>query len=113
MQFLGTHLGSGALHRVGALGHMNPLRAFSKEDMRSFKARGHPATGLLDGPDSNAVSDDDVRCLMLHPVGWPNHGPEIELYLAEEAIGLVKSMNWDVVKGPMWDPADQDNEDEG
>ena len=44
--------------------------------------------------------DNDVSCLMLHPIGWPNHGPEIELYLAEEAIGLVKSMGWEVVKGP-------------
>jgi hypothetical protein len=40
---------------------------------------------------------------MLHPVGWPNKGPKIELYLAEEAIGLVKSLDWNVVKGPMWD----------
>ena len=48
---------------------------------------------------------------MLHPVGWPNKGPKIELYLAEEAIGLVKSLDWNVVKGPMWDTTtDQDNE---
>ena len=41
--------------------------------------------------------------MMLHPVGWPNHGPGIELYLAEEAVGLVRSMDWQVAKGPMWD----------
>jgi hypothetical protein len=39
---------------------------------------------------------------MLHPVTWPNHGPQIELYLAEEAIGLVRSLNWEVAKGPLW-----------
>jgi hypothetical protein len=39
---------------------------------------------------------------MLHPVTWPNHGPQIELYLAEEAIGLVKSLDWNAEKGPMW-----------
>ena len=38
--------------------------------------------------------DHDINCLMLHPVGWPNYGPVTELYLAEEAIGLVKSLNW-------------------
>ena len=27
---------------------------------------------------------------------------QIELYLAEEAVGLVRSLNWEVVKGPMW-----------
>lgn len=48
---------------------------------------------------------------MLHPVGWPNHGPQTELYLAEEAIGLVKSLDWNVVKGPMWDHS-EDPEDE-
>jgi hypothetical protein len=33
---------------------------------------------------------------MLHPVSWPHQGPELELYLAEEAIGLVKSLSWEV-----------------
>lgn len=50
----------------------------------------------------NIVDDGDVNCLMLHPVAWPNHGPDMELYLGEEAIGLVKSMGWSVVKGPKW-----------
>ena len=54
-----------------------------------------------------------MNCLMLHPISWPNHGPEIELYLAEEAIGLVKSMGWDVAKGPTWDAAsDQSDQNE-
>jgi hypothetical protein len=65
----------------------------------------------LDRRDPNSVDDAEVNCLMLHPVGWPNHGPNIELYLAEEAIGLVKSLDWEVVKGPMWDSSiDQDDE---
>lgn len=35
-----------------------------------------------------------------------SHGPQIELYLAEEAIGLVKSLSWNVVKGPFWNDED-------
>lgn len=31
-----------------------------------------------------------------------SHGPHIELYLAEEAIGLVRSLDWEVSKGPLW-----------
>lgn len=42
------------------------------------------------------------RCLVLHPVTFPNKGPIIEQYLAEEAIGLVSSLRWDVVRGPFW-----------
>ena len=51
---------------------------------------------------------------MLHPVGWPNYGPVTELYLAEEAIGLVRSLNWQVCKGPTWDVdgAEQETDDE-
>jgi hypothetical protein len=33
---------------------------------------------------------------------YPNKGPLKELYLAEEAIGLVKSLDWTVAKGPYW-----------
>jgi hypothetical protein len=49
---------------------------------------------------------------MLHPVSWPNHGPNLELYLAEEAIGLVKSLSWNVIKGPLWDPVLNESDDE-
>ena len=43
-----------------------------------------------------------------------SHGPQIELYLAEEAIGLVKSRNWEVVRGPFWNEEEsQEVEDEG
>ena len=54
------------------------------------------------GPNSMIHTHDDesVNCVMLHPVGWPNHGPKIEMYHAEEGIGLVKSLGWNVVKGP-------------
>jgi len=26
----------------------------------------------------------------------------MELYFAEEAVGLAKSLNWKVIKGPYW-----------
>lgn len=48
---------------------------------------------------------------MLHPVSWPHHGPVIELYLAEEAVGLVKSLDWQLAKGPMWDQTQSDGEE--
>jgi hypothetical protein len=44
--------------------------------------------------------DDHIACLTLHPVTWPNHGAKIELSLASEALGLVRSLDWDIVKGP-------------
>lgn len=31
-----------------------------------------------------------------------SEGPNKELYLAEEAIGLAKALNWSVVNGPFW-----------
>lgn len=54
--------------------------------------------------------DSQITCLMLHPVSWPNHGPHKELYLAEEGIGLVRSLDWEVAKGPLW--KDKENEDQ-
>jgi len=33
-------------------------------------------------------------------VTWPHLGPQIELSLASEALGLVRSLDWDIVKGP-------------
>ncbi|EGR31247.1 hypothetical protein IMG5_115070 [Ichthyophthirius multifiliis] len=44
----------------------------------------------------------EIKCLIIHPVLYPNKGPEIELYLAEEAIGLAKSLNWAIEQGPFW-----------
>ena len=69
----------------------------------------------LDREDEGTVLDGEVSCLMLHPVGWPNHGPQVELYLAEEAIGLVRSLDWTVVPGPtrnslLDDEADEEGE---
>jgi len=32
-----------------------------------------------------------------------SQGPDIELYLAEEAIGLAKSVDWEIAKGPEWE----------
>jgi hypothetical protein len=58
------------------------------------------------------VSDFEVNCLMLHPVSWPNHGPLIELYLAEEAVGLVKSLEWQLHKGPMWNTSQEEGANE-
>ncbi|KAM3139530.1 hypothetical protein pb186bvf_008366 [Paramecium bursaria] len=43
-----------------------------------------------------------TNCLVLHPIFHPNKGPEMELYLAEEAVGLVKALFWTINKGPFW-----------
>ena len=45
-------------------------------------------------------ADDQIACLTLHPVTWPNHGAKIELSLASEALGLARSLDWDIVQGP-------------
>jgi len=50
---------------------------------------------------------------MLHPVSWPNHGPNVELYLAEEAVGLVRSLDWSLAKGPMWEPSKDEEAETG
>jgi hypothetical protein len=66
---------------------------------------------LQNREDINSVLDEEVSCLMLHPVSWPNHGPNTELYLAEEALGLVKTLDWQVIKGPKW-LGDEEDEQE-
>lgn len=38
--------------------------------------------------------------MMIHPVSYPNHGPDIELSLASEALGLVRSLDWEIEPGP-------------
>ena len=35
-------------------------------------------------------------------------GPELELFYAEEAIGLAKTLSWDIIKGPFWDKLSPD-----
>jgi 50S ribosomal subunit-associated GTPase HflX len=37
----------------------------------------------------------------------PSQGAVIESYLAEEAIGLAKSLDWQVIKGPFWQKEDE------
>lgn len=46
------------------------------------------------------LDDYEITCLTLHPVVYPNHGPAIELSLASEALGLVRSLDWEIVQGP-------------
>ncbi|CAD8197310.1 unnamed protein product [Paramecium pentaurelia] len=43
-----------------------------------------------------------VNCMVLHPIGQQNKGPELELYMAEEAIGLSKQLNWTLQQAPFW-----------
>ena len=50
--------------------------------------------------DPRTMADSEVNCLMLHPIGWPNKGPALELSLAQEAIGLVHSLGWNPLDGP-------------
>ena len=72
---------------------------------KRFFAHGHDRYDSSMGglpPDLDAFLDEDINCMVLHPVEWPNQGPAVELYLAEEAIGLAKSLGWDVVTGPLW-----------
>lgn len=41
-----------------------------------------------------------VKSMVIHPIYYPNKGVEQELYLAEEAIGLAKSLNWQIIEAP-------------
>ena len=56
------------------------------------------------------VFDEEITCMVLHPVTWPNHGPAIELGLAKEALGLARSLGWDTVKGPTGQVSDEEKE---
>jgi len=67
--------------------------------MSSFASKG----------DESLVDDDFVTCLTLHPVSWPSHGAAIELSLASEALGLVRSLDWEIREGPN---IKNENEDE-
>jgi hypothetical protein len=40
------------------------------------------------------------KCLLVHPVRRPLRPPELEHQLAEEAVGLARSVGWDIVLGP-------------
>ena len=62
--------------------------------------------------DPRTMADYDVNCLMLHPVGWPNKGPQLELNLAQEAIGLVHSLGWNPLTGPNKGTEDEKDEDD-
>ena len=73
--------------------------------LRNYSAQGETYR------DQSKLADDEVTCLMLHPVSWPNHGPNLELYLAEEAVGLVKSLNWQVSPGPNWQTLHSEDEE--
>jgi len=41
-----------------------------------------------------------VNSLVIHPIFYPSKGLETEIYLAEEAVGLCKSLNWNIKEGP-------------
>lgn len=52
---------------------------------------------------SNFFNYFHYKYLYLLFICFYSRGPKIELYLAEEAIGLVKSLNWTVATGPKYD----------
>jgi hypothetical protein len=54
------------------------------------------------------LEDSQVHCLTLHPVSWPHNGAYIEKGLASEALGLVRSLDWQIVKGPVAPEKDEE-----
>ncbi|CAD8092634.1 unnamed protein product [Paramecium primaurelia] len=48
------------------------------------------------------LTQQTVNCMVLHPIGQQNKGPELEIYMAEEAIGLSKQLNWTLQQAPFW-----------
>ena len=91
-------------HLFRGLQNMRPLL---KSPQRCFS---QPPKHMGEEASPDSLMDSQITCLMLHPVSWPNHGPHKELYLAEEGIGLVRSLDWEVAKGPLW--KDKENEDQ-
>jgi hypothetical protein len=51
-------------------------------------------------PDSSSSFPWKVIIILL------SSGPHIESYLAEEAVGLARSLDWDIIKGPFWGKED-------
>lgn len=101
--FSKTRKSGGSLFRVLQTGRpllYSPQRCFSQ-----------PPKHTGEDPSQDSLMDSQITCLMLHPVSWPNHGPHKELYLAEEAIGLVRSLDWEVAKGPLWKDKEKEEQD--
>lgn len=61
--------------------------------------------------DANQIGDDHITCLVLHPVSYPNHGPIVEHSLAQEALGLARSLDWALVDGPSIEMKDSEESD--
>ena len=71
--------------------------------MLRFISRKFFSKEVLDYSKSKSYAGaQPTNCLVLHPIFHPNKGPEMELYLAEEAVGLVKALFWTINKGPFW-----------
>ncbi|CAD8185672.1 unnamed protein product [Paramecium octaurelia] len=51
-------------------------------------------------PTKQQLTQHPLNYMVLHPIGSQNKGPELEFYMAEEAIGLSKQLNWTLVQGP-------------
>ncbi len=62
------------------------------------------ASSLRLRPFSSAISawtaaraQEPRRCLVIHPVTYPSRGRTHELHAADEAIRLVRALDWTVV----------------
>ncbi|CAD8120404.1 unnamed protein product [Paramecium sonneborni] len=53
-------------------------------------------------PTKLQISQQSIKCIVLHPIFHQNQDPQLELYMAEEAIGLSKQLNWTLQQGPFW-----------
>jgi hypothetical protein len=60
----------------------------------------------------NNLEDTRVTCMLVHPVSYPNHGAVIEKSLASEALGLIRSLDWEIAKGPRHEMNEVTEEDE-
>ncbi|CAK63013.1 unnamed protein product (macronuclear) [Paramecium tetraurelia] len=50
-------------------------------------------------PIKQQLTQHPLNYMVVHPIGSQNKGPELEFYMAEEAIGFSKQLNWTLVKG--------------
>lgn len=73
-----------------------------------FSSREHKEVFDYRREEHLQIEHKSVNCLVLHPVLYPKYssyqyplilskGPVKELYLAEEAVGLAKALDWNVL----------------
>ena len=98
-------------HNYSNLPRVQPAMSFAKRMPRG-RPEKYQTISYMNSQTDNDLIDQEITCLMLHPVGFPNHGAVLEQSLASEALGLVRSLDWEIYKGPRGEQEEDDPETE-